>query len=248
VKAFLAAAGTIGPNVDGVVIPLAPDQAIAKGKFTHVPVIDGTDADEGTYFISGAAAAQGFAVTAAQFTQTLTKSFGSAEAAKIAAEYPLAGYSTPGQALSAILTDEFFSCPASLTRAGLAASSPTFGYEFDQRHPVYNYPVPQAPGIDNGDPHTAELAYVFGHDGAGRPLHGVDAVLSATLIDALGRFAWENVWRGPATPPQNPPAMSSQPIVELGTPIRILTDFDARHHCPFWQSLGNPTALISDLQ
>jgi para-nitrobenzyl esterase len=247
VDAFLAAAGAVGPNVDGVVIPIPPDQAIATGKFMHIPVIDGTDTNEGTFFISAAVVAQGFAVTATQFTQTLARNFGSTNAMAIAAEYPLESYETPGLALSSVLTDEFFSCSASRTRAALAAFSPTFGYEFDQRAPVYNYPVPQTSSINDGDPHTAELAYVFGHNGSGAPLFGANRFLSSAMIDALGRFAAQDSASGPATPPQTTAGSADQPIIELGTPSEISSDFDQRHHCPFWQSIGNPTVLISDL-
>lgn len=244
VASLLAAGGSVGPNVDGQVLPLAPEQAFAKGAFAHVPVIEGSNLDEGTYFIAGEAAALGHALSLGEAERRLKDAFGDTAASEIAAHYALAASASPGQALAGILTDEFFSCPAYRLRASLETQVPVAEYEFSQPHPVLDYPVPTAPGIDDGDAHTSELAYVFGHDGAGRPLAGADALLSDRMLDALGLFAWSGQagWPFIAAPAAGSDAAA--PVLSLGTPIRLSHDFYQRHQCGFWAGLGNPTALF----
>jgi carboxylesterase type B len=97
------------------------------------------------------------------------------------------------------------------------------------------------PGISSGDAHTAELAYVFGHDGAGSPLPaGPNQFLSDRMITALGLFARaasvERLWD------EGSPATE---VVELTTPIHGSADFSSQHQCSFWQRLGVQPTLIN---
>ncbi len=85
----------VGPNIDGAVIPGDPDVALAAGSFAHVPVIVGTDANEGTFFI--AAAAGNEAVDGAALDRTLAAEFGAAAAAQIKTQYPVSAEGTPGR-------------------------------------------------------------------------------------------------------------------------------------------------------
>jgi para-nitrobenzyl esterase len=241
VAALVASTIPVGPNVDGVVIPTAPNKALSAGNFAQVPVLLGSNLNEGTFFI--AAAAGGQAVTEQQLQQTLDKTFGTTPAAAILAQYPASTYGTPGQVLSAILTDEFFSCPASDLVQVLAGQVPVEQYEFSQPNPIFNFPVSTAPGIADGDPHTSELAYVFGHDGAGNPLpSGPNRTLSDAMIDVLGIFSREGSTR--LLPDVG---SASVPVIELTTPIQASTTFEARHQCGFWQSAGIAPALITKL-
>lgn len=238
VATLLASTLTVGPVIDGAVLPLPPAQALAQGSFHHIPVAVMTDADEGTYFIADAASRKGHAVTAGEFSRTLVDQFGAQDAAAIAATYPASRYGTPGQTLSAVLTDEFFSCPAAAMRATLAGAVPTIQFEFAQPDPVLDYPVPAAPGIDTRDAHTTELAYLFGHDGAGDPLPaGVDRRLSDEMIDWLGWFAHsDRLLRS-----------SVDQVVTLSTPPALSNSFGASHQCGFWTALGIKPSLIDSI-
>lgn len=220
---------TVGPAVDGTVIPTAPADALAQGAFFRVPVALMTDADEGTYFIASAASRNGHAVTSEELARTLVSNFDATDAASIAAAYPTSRYGTPGQALSAVLTDEFFSCPATGMRGLLKSRVLTLQFEFSQPDPVHDYPIPTASGIVTGDAHTAELAYVFGHDGSGAPLPaGPGRTLSDGLIDTLGLFAKES---------GNLPTDGGQ-VISLSNSSHISADFSLRHQCGFWTKLG----------
>ncbi len=231
---------SIGPAIDGVVLPGTVDKALADGRYFHVPTSVLTDADEGTYFIAAAAAAKGHAVTADEYLATLAKAFGSANAPTIAAAYPASVAGTPGQALSAVLTDEFFSCPAVSLHRALARHVASRQFEFAQPDPVHDYPVPAAPGIETRDAHTTELAYLFGHDGADRPLvRPAGRALSDGMIDLLGVLASNRAPR--VTVGQG------DDVISLATPPAISADFSARHHCGLWSSLGVAPKLIDSI-
>ncbi|MGI4745750.1 MAG: carboxylesterase/lipase family protein [Janthinobacterium lividum] len=229
---------TVGPAIDGIVIPAAPANALSQGAFSQVPVALMTDADEGTYFIAEATTKKSYAVTSDELGLTLAANFGSADAASIAAAYPTSRYGRPGQTLAAILTDEFFSCPAASLRGTLESRVSTLQFEFAQPDPVHDYPIPTAPGIVTGDAHTAELAYVFGHDGAGDPLPvGASRTLSDGIIDALGLFA-QRSGKLPDTGDQ---------VISLSNASHMSNDFSARHQCEFWTRLGAKPILIGKI-
>ena len=233
----------IGPNIDGTVIPVAPDVALSSGSFSHLPTVIGTDADEGTYFIAAGADSLGHAVTDAELQKTLATNFGTANATAIEALYPGGASESPGQTLSSILTDEFFSCPALALRSEFASQVEASQFEFSQPSPVHDYPVPTAPGIDSEDAHTSELAYIFGHDGAGNLLpSGANRTLSDIMIAGLGAYAWNSSLLTPLAR-----AIPVGSVVTLSTPIGISTDFGARHQCAFWNTSGIKPALIDHI-
>ena len=251
-----------GPLLDGRTVPAAPTALIKAGRFNRVPVVAGTVANEGSYFIAVAtnAANPNLPLTAAQVTATVAADF-PAGAAQILAAYPLASYATPGDALASIETDSFFACPTDNIRTLAAAYTPVWGYEFNQPDPVLNFPVPSAPGITEGDSHTAELAYVFGHDGAGRGLSGDNAKLSRQIINYWTSFAESgNVnnrddlfgpvgvpVRAPENRPFWPRYAAAATVLSLASPPTPERGFADRHHCALWALLGYPEVLIESV-
>ena len=276
VQTILNSGLAAGPILDGATVPVQPRDAFAAGDFNRVPVIIGTNKDEGTYFISVAALAAGRAPTPADYVNTIEVNFGTAASA-IEAAYPLADYASPGQALATIETDSFFACPTEAVQASMARYVPTCGYEFAKQDPIQNFPVPQGPGITLGDSHTTELAYVFAHNGTGVPLpEGPDRDLSDAIIrywtnlaasgnpnrgnPSAGRASeaqlatTENGRNG--TPglaiswkhgPLWPAYRPLAQILTLASPISLEDDFAADHRCDLWASLGYPEHLITTL-
>lgn len=233
----------LAPNVDGTVIPVAPERAFADGSFNRVPTVLLTNHDEGTYFIADGVNTLGHAVTDAELSDTLIDSFGQ-HAAAIEAEYSASTDASPGQLLSAIVTDEFFSCPAATLRDTLAQHVAVLQTEFSQPNPIQDYPVPTAPGIEPRDAHTSELAYVFGHDGAGTRLPaGPNRDLSDMIIDGLGaltRAAGTTLPTGLA-----PPAGT---VLDLHAAPALSTRFADTHHCAFWNASGIAPTLIEAIK
>ncbi len=243
-----------GPPIDGDTVPQQPSAAFAAGHFNRVPMIIGTNANEGTYFLAVASRTAGRALTAADYAAVIAANYPGA-APQIEFAYPLSAYSTPADALAAVETDSFFACPSDRVRGLLAPQVPVWGYEFAQPSPVQNFPLPAAPGIDLGDSHTTELAYVFGHAQSEQSLDGQDYRLSDAMIGYWTRLAGSGnpnnapVGAAPRSVDELPTpwplyGTSRQLVLSLRLPIGPETDFAAAHHCALWQSLGNPEKLL----
>ena len=257
----------VGPPIDGVTVPDNPRTLLASGRFNRVPVIAGTNRNEGTYFIAVAANAAGRTPTAVDYDAVIRTNFGAAAAPGIEAAYPLSAYPSPAQALAAIQTDSFFACPTDAVRRALMPYVTVLGYEFSQPNPVQNFPLPPAPAnLTLGDSHTTELAYVFGHDrnGARLPTRA-DRVLSNHMIDYWTNFAssgdpnLELSGRGRVSLVDLVEAVVEQRaywprftalsglVQQLSTPIRPEADFADAHRCALWASLGYPQRLLTAL-
>ena len=116
-----------GPNIDGKTLPGQPNALVKAGTFNKVPVLLGSNKDEGTIFV--VAAGMRF-ITKAQYIVQVNKLFGS-NAAAVLKVYPAAAFSSPGAALSALVGDAIFSCPTRQTvRAVSAAGQKAYLYHF----------------------------------------------------------------------------------------------------------------------
>jgi carboxylesterase type B len=164
--AILTASTTFFPSVlptaGDPVLPVAPGKAIASGHYTKVPVLIGTNHDEGRTFTQGFAA-----YTARQYKQYVRGTYGSL-ASRVLARYPLGAYPSPytaAYAIAAIWTDSGFvagigGCPEqNLAHQLVHTGVPVYFYQFDDRH---------APGLNNtlpgyrwGAGHAMELAYLW---------------------------------------------------------------------------------------
>ena len=116
-----AASESWGPVVSAPVLPRSPVTAFAQGKYAHVPLLQGSNHDEGRFFVGLEFDLAGHPVTRKQYPQLIKSQFG-ANAPAILARYPLREFPSPDLAYSAVLTDSMFSCPA-LGADELAAGS-----------------------------------------------------------------------------------------------------------------------------
>jgi para-nitrobenzyl esterase len=124
------------PVVDGKVMPKQPLQAFHDGTFNKVPVINGSNRDEGTLFVAlgRPISAENFGPAIDSFAQAVSRGGASDHnAAKVEAEYPLRGYQSPAQGFAAVLGDAVFSCPIERVGELLAGFVPTYEYEFNDR-------------------------------------------------------------------------------------------------------------------
>lgn len=182
--------GSTLPVVDGVVVPQAPLAAYRSGTFNHVPVIFGTNHDEGTVFVDTIEPALGGPLTPAGYITQLRMLYG-ADALKVLAQYPLSAYPSLIQALAAVFTDGNTACPTSEKRAALKRYVAVYGYELNEPNPAQGPLLgPPEPGLNYLDYHTADLPYVFGVTApAGVPVTGKDLALSQSVINYYTNFA-----------------------------------------------------------
>ena len=234
-KAIPASAISIGPPVwfpvmDGHLIPSQPVDAMAAGKFNQVPVVNGSNHDEGTLFM-----AFGQPVTAEQFTAGVHSRFGN-DAQRVLAAYPLSSYPSPTQASAAGFGDALFSCRALKAGELLSAFVPVYQYEFNDPH-APNVFLPNPP-FPFGAYHGSEIQYVFGtmgtRSGSATPQQqSLSKEMMAYWINFIssgepgGNPRWER-FRA-----DDPRILSLSP-----DGIRYETGFSAAHHCDLWSSMN----------
>jgi para-nitrobenzyl esterase len=230
------------------VLPLQPAAAFAAGRYSHVPLLQGTNHDEGRFFVALAYDLAGRPLTAAQYTQLIQGSYG-ASAAAVLAEYPLSRYASPDLAYAQVITDSAFSCPA-LRADELARRSGVYAYEFSDPSPPDDFNLTTLT-FPLGAAHSTELQYVFQRIPAldtVPPFSSAQLALSDQMIAYWTRFA------ATGSPDRRPPAGPGRPapywprfsasrpdiqeLVPRATAPESSARFAAAHHCGFWAGFG----------
>lgn len=142
------------PTVDGAVIPDEPQALLDAGDFADVPILLGSNKDEGRLFIMLGELDEMDSDRYAEVVADGPISPDQVEA--VLAQYPATRYGTPADTLAHVMTQSLFSCPSRrAARAFHAGGSDVFLYHF-----VYE---PDFPLAGLGAFHASELPYVFGH-------------------------------------------------------------------------------------
>ena len=227
--------------VDGKVLTESVGTALAAGRFARVPVLNGINQDEELIFVAGLqlAVSNGTFVlaptpTADTYESVIASVLGvsATRASAIAAEYPFAAYPDGRLALSALVSDANFACPALQVDRWTSSRVPTYAYQFDDgtAPPLFTgspfYPIPT---------HSSEIQYLFDQPNApyATALDPTQEVLASKMRAAWVKFA--------AT---GNPASSSVPwpsfnkgsnVLSLASPQPLVTTgFASNHHCDFW--------------
>jgi para-nitrobenzyl esterase len=262
------------PVVDGVLIPQQPILSLALGAYNHVPIIEGTNHDEGRLFV-----ALGFdlnpqvgTITAADYpiaiqgvaSALVTESSGllatsgttagnssdsnAAEVNLITQEilhqYPLANYAGPGEALGAVLTDGLFSCTANISNEIFSLSVPTYAYQFDDE----NAPTPELPAVSfpYGATHTDELQFLFTLASTPSALSSSERTLAAVMQNYWTSFARSGTPNSLQTPAWAAFSIAAGNVQSLNTPrAGVEFGFATQHHCNFWIGVLEQTVLAS---
>jgi para-nitrobenzyl esterase len=243
VQTILADQGAVGPDIDGTVLTQSIGTALASGDFSHVPVIDGTNHDEWRLFVALFRPLTG-PVTAANYQRLIasTASVSAAEAAVVAAHYPLRSYPSPAEALGAVGTDAIFACPALAMDQDLSRFTPTFAYEFNDENAPELF-LPSISGFSYGAAHGSELQYLFDLNESEFPatLTPQQQRLSASMQRYWTNFARSGSPSGPGEPgePDWPLFGGGQRMISLVPPTpQVETGFAAGHQCAFWAARG----------
>jgi len=227
-------------------LPLAPSQAVATGQYTKVPILLGSNHDEGRVF------AQGFAAfTEAQYVSFVDSTYGTL-APQILQRYPWSAFPSPytgAYAVGAIWTDSgaitgIGGCPTQNLGEQFAESTRAYLFQFDDRG---------APGLSNQPPgyqwgagHAMELAYLWPSFTNGFSLYAeltpAQLQLSKEMLDRWGAFV--------RTGSPNAHGSVSWPALNGGGRIMSLrpggrsqvisgSAFGAEHQCGFWNTAGS---------
>ena len=145
------------PIVDGVLITGQPETLLAAGNLAKVPVLHGSNTAEGALFHTGVFGDTPVADEAA-YREALGRRFGT-NANAIVAQYPVSGFATANEALTAVSSDAFFVCSTrKFARLLSAAQVPNYLYSFSG--PLDPSVRPELSGKAF---HSAEIPYVFGN-------------------------------------------------------------------------------------
>jgi para-nitrobenzyl esterase len=152
-----------------------PRDAFMMG--AHVPLIIGTNRDEGTLFESMAAP------TESDYQKGCNDEFGANFGPQVYAKYPSTMFGSPKAAASAVLGDSFFVCDTRRTaRAVLGGGGNLWRYSFEM--------VPSVEPIPNlGVHHAAELRFVFASTYLGSGLSPAEVPVSQRMQGDWVSFA-----------------------------------------------------------
>jgi len=237
-------AAAIPGVVDGKVLTESIGTALASGHFAHVPLLNGVNQNEELIFVAGLglavsggmfvpAPAPGPATTESEYEGEIASVLGvsAARAAAIAARYPLSAFPLPVLALSTLLSDANFVCPALQVDNLVSGKAPTFAYEFDDgtAPPIFTGPFyPFAT-------HSSEIQYLFDQPNApfAAALNPDQEALAAGMRQAWANFAAT----GNPTSATDPwPAFNgTSDVLSLVQPQpQVETTYAASHNCSFW--------------
>ncbi|HUT55633.1 MAG TPA: carboxylesterase/lipase family protein [bacterium] len=200
--------------VDGYVLPEMPIDAIKHGKFNQVPIMVGSNKDEGNLFV---AFAGGTMVPGFVLEKMMRQGLGS-RADEIMAMYPKSEYGKPLKALEALVTEGFGSRAFAAAEA-LAAQTPTYMYRFDWDQEVW--------GKSLGAFHGLEISLVFGnviHPATDTPLGTLfskKAVRTAGPLSERMMSYWTNFAK---TGDPNSPGLTPWPLYDTTERKRIILD------------------------
>ena len=171
-------AEAFNPVIDDHVLSTAPGLAIYQGETHAIPLLLGTNADEGTIFLGGASIR-----TASQFEDAVRRGFDDEVAERILELYPLEDYPSPRRALAAVIGDFFFICPTRFAaKESVRHGRDTWLYHFTH---VTDFGANR----DLGSFHGSELAFVFGTLGAFLIPSQEEVLLSRRMQALWGSFA-----------------------------------------------------------
>ncbi|THF71634.1 carboxylesterase family protein [Deinococcus sp. Arct2-2] len=223
------------------ILPLTLQDAYAQGRFNRVPVLAGTNHDEGRLFVS-AVSPQGKPVSVIQYWGGSGLLAGAANLGRVLAQYPVRSYSTPALAFATLFTDAVFSCPAVRVGTALSQYVPVYAFEFSDPQAATSIKAPaDLPGL--GSAHSSGLIYAFQTpiEGLGSPqqFSPEQATLSNHLSEAWATFAKTGkptVTGQPEWAPFDPARANVQVFTPTG--VQESTAFAADHKCEFWTRLN----------
>jgi para-nitrobenzyl esterase len=177
VSKILSLQGTAAANgpyvngllVDGTVLPIPGDTAWSSGKFNHMPIMNGSVADEGAFAASIDELFFG-PIAADRYAELVRSTYGgpagpgsgppnypAATPDAVLSKYPLSAYKTPGDAWSAVGTDANV-CRHPYLNSRVSLHVPLYTYEFSDRDAPWYFPKVS---FSHGAAHTIDIPFLF---------------------------------------------------------------------------------------
>lgn len=232
-------------NIDGRVLPQSIDTALATGEFNRVPVMNGSNHNEGRLFVALDFVLVGITPTPANYPALVAATL----KVPIAATGPVVALYPPGAttestelALGSVITDVTFACPAHFADALTSQFAPTFGYEFNDENAPQDF-LPFV-GFPYGAAHASELQYLFNLRAAfpTTPLDAGQQQLAGTMVDYWTQFAGSGDPNQSGTPGWPTFNLLNDDIQSLVPPTPATEfNFFTAHNCAFWDAVTGRT-------
>jgi para-nitrobenzyl esterase len=228
------------PVPDGVTLMEDPTQMVREGRFQRVPVMMGSNHDEGRFFVAVDYHIRTLLpVTTRQMNEAFERvSEGDAAfATTLASTYTAKAYGSRDKALGALITDIVASCKIMDFAEDLARHTPVYFYEFNE---------PSTPGMIDpymgmGAFHAVELRYLFQVKLAGPtfnlPLSKAQQKLADTMVSYWAGLAAQGAPQAPGAPAWPrfaPTAPSSLSLASSGIKLFDARAFREDHQCAVW--------------
>jgi para-nitrobenzyl esterase len=228
------------PITDGVTLPGSPADLVSNGLFNRVPVIFGSNHDEGRFFVATEYhLANLLPISTAQLNETITKAAAgdTAFAQQLTSTYTAKAFGTKDKAMGGLVTDELFSCNVMRDVEALSRYVPTYQYEFTEA----KTPGILDPYMSMGAFHGAELRYLFQAKLPGPTLNVSLSTAQQALADQMVRFWGQFAATGnpnsagsTAWPSFKSGQSSSLALTSAGTTGFAASAFKADHNCAMW--------------
>lgn len=241
---FVPGSIRLPPAYNTPLLPEDPRKAFAEGKVIKVPLMIGSNRNEGTPFTAYLTPKTVPLGRTLYFA--LVSVINAGHATQLVQQYPSSKYPTAALAGAALVTDGLFACPVDDFGRSFSAYAPTYRYEFsDPQAATVLRPTASIPTL--GSFHASEIVYIFN-----RPIRGLADPANfspnqARLADEMGRY-WTNFARtgnpngvGPSNQPlPNWPAYNADNKAVLSlrpTGNVVNTQFPEEHQCDFWKRI-----------
>jgi para-nitrobenzyl esterase len=222
------------PVVGGDFLPVQPEEAVERGTAARVPVMNGSNKDEGRLFAFSSFDLNGTPLTAEQYPEVMRSEFGD----RALQRYQLSDYPSPTIAYATALGDAVFTCPALRLDGVLAGRAPVYAYEFaDRTSPPFASLRNLHTDFDFGATHVNEIQYLFKHFGLESPLNAEQKALARQMVQYWGSFV-----RGGVPRADGQPAMPGSPgvVLSLRTASKggnaLSTSVHQEHQCDLWDA------------
>ncbi len=225
------------PVYASALLPLPLQEAYETGQFNWVPVMNGTNHDEGRLFVS-VASPDGKPISPVVYWGGTGLTVGASNTVKVLQQYPYRNFGTPALAFATMFTDAVFSCPALRVNAALSKYVPVYAFEFNDPNAATIVKTPvDLPGL--GSHHSSSLAYAFQSKVDGLADAADFTPAQRQLSDAFSA-AWVSFVKtgntGSADWRTFDPAQNN---VQIFTPDGVQPSilFSNDHRCTFWLPL-----------